>query len=73
MKNTELESLEEQAIKNEIKFSEKVVEIAKGFLEKTFTAEEAMKRITREATAYSFEATLAVAALCASSYPKISE
>ena len=55
MKNTELKSLEEQAIENEIRFSEKVVEIAMGFLEKTFTAEEAMKRITREATAYSLE------------------
>lgn len=53
MKNTELQSLEEQAIKNEISFSKKVVEIATGFLEKTFTAEEAMKKITREATTYS--------------------
>ena len=55
MKNTELKSLEEQVIENEIRFSKKVVEIATGFLEKTFTAEEAMKRITREATAYSLE------------------
>ncbi|MGT2771151.1 hypothetical protein ACVRYF_09485 [Streptococcus intermedius] len=55
MKNTELKSLTEQMVKNEIRFSEKVVEIATGFLEKTFTAEEAMKRITREATTYSLE------------------
>lgn len=55
MENTELESLEEQAIKNERKFSQKVVEIATGFLEKTFTAEKAMERITREATTYSLE------------------
>lgn len=55
MKNTELKSLTEQVVKNEIRFSEKVVEIATGFLGKTFTAEEAMKRITREATTYSLE------------------
>lgn len=55
MKNTELKSLTEQVVENEIRFSEKVVEIATGFLEKTFTAEEAMKRITREATAYSLK------------------
>lgn len=55
MKNTELKSLEEQVVENEIRFNKKVIEIAMGFLEKTFTAEEAMKRITREATAYSLE------------------
>ena len=55
MKNTELKSLTEQVVKNEIRFSDKVVEIATGFLGKTFTAEEAMKRITREATTYSLE------------------
>lgn len=55
MKNTELKSLEEQVIENEIRFSKKVVEIAMGFFKKTFTAEEAMKRITREATAYSLK------------------
>lgn len=55
MKNTELKSLVEQVAENEMRFSGKVVEIATGFLDKTFTAEEAMKRITREATAYSLE------------------
>ena len=33
----------------------KTIEIATGFLEKNFTAEEAMKRIIREVTAYSLE------------------
>ena len=55
MKNTELKSLVEQVAENGMRFSGKVVEIATGFLDKTFTAEEAMKRITREATAYSLE------------------
>lgn len=55
MENTELESLEEQAIKNEIRFSQKIIEITTDFLGGAFTAEEAMKRITREATAYSLE------------------
>lgn len=55
MKNAELKSLTEQVVENEIRFSKKVVEIATGFLEKTFTAEEAMKRITSEAAVYSLE------------------
>lgn len=44
MKNTELKQLEEQAIENEIRFSKKVVEIAMGFLEKTFTAEKSYEK-----------------------------
>lgn len=55
MENTELESLEEQAIKNEIKFSQKIIEIATDFLDGAFTAEEAMKRIAHEAAMYSLE------------------
>ncbi len=55
MKNAELKSLTEQVVENEIRFSKKVVEIATGFLEKAFTAEEAMKRITSEAAVYSLE------------------
>ncbi len=55
MENTELESLEEQAIKNEIKFSQKIIEITTDFLGGAFTAEEAMKRIAHEAAMYSLE------------------